>query len=119
VALLPFIAFAAVATLVPRIEIYTVLICGVLKPELFDVRALEYASVGHPRALPRSFRSLLLVGSQYLANHSSPNRCATDPVVQAEVAKLVTGTSANLTVRLGPWLILSEAFFGIFLGLGS
>lgn len=65
-ALLPFATIASSATFAPRIEIYTKLVCAVHKPDIFEQHSL-------------------------FSNITAPNRCAADPTVQAEVAKLTSG----------------------------
>lgn len=63
--LLPFAATAASSTFAPRIEVYTQLVCAVHKPDIFEQRLFSTTT--------------------------APNRCASDPTVQAEVAKLTSG----------------------------
>lgn len=66
---IPLSSIAAAATLAPRIEIFTALICRVHRSELF-----------YP-----------LAGTFSPSFSSTRDRCASDPVVQAAVAKLMTG----------------------------
>ena len=89
----------------PRIEIYTVLACSVHKPDIFkqSFPGLELGLVEEPRQLS-THSSVQLIDRVYLphltdklgraANGSvptNPNLCASDPVVQAAVAKLTAG----------------------------
>lgn len=84
--LTPFTAIAMSATLAPRIEIYTMLACSVHKPDIFE---RSYMSSFMPSAL----------NSNLIQNaRASENLCASDPVVQAAVAKLTAGE----------WLILAK-----------
>jgi hypothetical protein len=64
--ILPFTSISTSATFAPRIEIYTQLVCAVHKPDIFESRAFTVAA-------------------------AAASRCASDPTVQAEVAKLTTG----------------------------
>ena len=97
------------AMIAPRIEIYTTLACRVHKPDIFkqSFPGLELGLVGASRVsgqLPHADSSGLLIDQIYpprLSDNSSwttrknpttkPNRCASDPVVQAAVAKLTAG----------------------------
>ena len=96
----------------PRIEVYTTLACRVHKPDIFEQSfpGLELSLVdasGVFGQLPHTDSSELLVDQIYfprLTNNlgqttrenpaTKPNRCASDPVVQAAVAKLTAGAFA-------------------------
>ncbi|KAF9469433.1 major facilitator superfamily domain-containing protein [Collybia nuda] len=82
--LLPFATIAASTTWAPRIEIYTQLVCAVHKPDIYDKHLLLSATV--------------------------PSRCAADPIVQAEVAKL---TSVILTCS-GVLACVTTGWWGAF-----
>lgn len=96
------------AMIAPRIEIYTTLACRVHKPDVFEQSfpGLELGLVDAPRVfgqLPYTDSSLLIDQTYrpHLTDNSSqttlenpatkPNRCASDPIVQAAVAKLTAG----------------------------
>jgi len=67
---LPFIVIAMSATLTPRIEIYTILACRLLRPDIYHDESMSLMSTF------AQTRSQL---------------CAADPVVQTAVAKIATG----------------------------
>lgn len=94
----------------PRIEIYTVLACSVHKPDIFkqSFPGLKLGLVEEPKQLS-THSSVQLIDRVYLphltdklgraANGSvptNPNLCASDPVVQAAVAKLTAGAFSDL-----------------------
>jgi hypothetical protein len=99
--MMPFSAIAMAAAIAPRIEIYTMLACSVHKP--------QHTSNFDPWSIPSPFSSgkyseefgvppLLLasVGFGFSVNGDETQipqwkACASDPVVQAAVAKLTTG----------------------------
>jgi len=77
---LPFIVIAMSATLTPRIEIYTILACRLLRPGIYHDESMSLMSTFAPT------RSQL---------------CAADPVVQAAVAKIATGALLlSLSLRI-------------------
>ena len=107
--IMPFTSIAMSATMAPRIEIYTVLACSVHKPDIFkqSFPGLELGLVEEPRQLS-THSSIQLIDRVYLphltnklgraANGSvptNPNLCASDPVVQAAVAKLTAGAFSD------------------------
>ncbi|KAM6500295.1 Major facilitator superfamily domain containing protein [Amanita muscaria] len=94
--LIPFSAIAMVSTLAPRIEIYTLLACKVHNPDVFN----QSNSL-----LSRSVHNLL---PQISAQDTQ--RCASDPVVQAAVAKLIAAIAASAGI-LG---CLTGAWWGAF-----
>jgi len=116
---LPFASVSTAATLAPRIEIYTILACSVHKPEytmhlrlskqlglpyledasdLLVSNALRSGFVVSP-LLPINVASEGNIAHIYLPDASNGtddddkwlDRCASDPVVQAAVAKLTAG----------------------------
>ncbi|CAL1705198.1 unnamed protein product [Somion occarium] len=99
-ALIPFTAIATAATLAPRIEIYTKLICEVYKPDLSSPRENE------------SYTALSSFPSMY--DDGNQKRCAADPVVQAAVAQLnmIITTSAGIMgcLTTGWWSSLSDRY---------
>jgi hypothetical protein len=100
--ILPFFAIALWATLAPRIEVYTILTCKALKPEYPHLMDPQYLVIGHHSGVPSGYGSFPLIDSLYLGNESSSKRCADDPVVQAEAAKLAAGMRYRLyTDHLG------------------
>lgn len=60
-------------TLAPRIEIYTMLVCRVVRPDIYYDQS-QSGLLSSPQPVP-----------------NLPQLCAADPVVQAAVAKLSTG----------------------------
>ena len=100
------------AMIAPRIEIYTTLACRVHKPDIFEQSfpGLELGLVDASRVfgqLPHTDSSGLSIDQIHrlrLTDNSGrttrenpttkPNRCASDPVVQAAVAKLTAGAFA-------------------------
>jgi hypothetical protein len=111
------------ATMAPRIEIYTVLACSVHKPDIFkqSFPGLELGLVEEPRQLP-THSSARLIGGIYpphltdksgQATNASvptkPNLCASDPVVQAAVAKLTAGAFFDLSCK--PHIVLCYDVF--------
>ncbi|KAJ7724442.1 MFS general substrate transporter [Mycena maculata] len=123
----PISATAMSATMAPKVEIYTLLVCSVHKPEIFKDRHLssvhvpsflqphEQSSVG--TTFPPSFdiatsNSTSLVAS--MNEPPKPNPCASDPVVAAAVARLATvlvttmGTLGCLTT--GWWGSISDRY---------
>jgi hypothetical protein len=89
------------ATLAPRIEIYTMLACNVHKPEY--TANLHLGSTGFPfptkiageyGVIPTVLYNIsapLITGKISSGGGQNPNTCASDPVVQAAVAKLTIG----------------------------
>jgi len=77
---LPFIVIAMSATLTPRIEIYTILACRLLRPDIYHGESMNLMFTFAPT------RNQL---------------CAADPVVQAAVAKVATGVLLlSLSLRI-------------------
>lgn len=98
----------------PRIEVYTSLACRVHKPEIFkqsfpnidhgifETETVKVAVDNHSFSFP-ILPSLILPGLetiiapsnsfsyQNVIQPANPNLCASDPIVQAAVAKLSTG----------------------------
>lgn len=115
---MPFAAIAISATLAPRIEIYTMLVCSVHKPDIFR-QAYPPGSYQHSQAAPilvqrsrspepmvsrlptplaHATESVVLRFDEgklsewgWVGEDTGGNTCASDPVVQAEVAKLTLG----------------------------
>lgn len=113
---MPFTAIATAATMAPRIEIYTMLACSVHKPDVFkrnfpdfewDLHGLSLGAA-NPNisssifpVMPIAYASSVSVPivapifatSQDNGTVTPPRRnlCASDPVVQAAVAKLTAG----------------------------
>jgi len=88
------------ATLAPRVEVYTTLVCAVHRPDIlkqsFSNVALDHHARSHhdPIEITSSeSRHFLNFKSPSEANRNSPNRhlCAADPVVQAATAKFIAG----------------------------
>lgn len=97
--MMPFAAIAASATLAPRVEVYTTLACRVHRPDIYDQ---DFSGTTADRAVSKIIPSYY-VSSSVLGIHSlgtrelklngpvEGKRCASDPVVQAAVAKLSAG----------------------------
>ncbi|KAF8891345.1 major facilitator superfamily domain-containing protein [Infundibulicybe gibba] len=122
VCLTPLTAIAMAATLAPRVEIYTMLACREHRPEIFEEQ-MSYLDLSFliPRfgvpGIPLAssspgWTSALHTGGIVIDGIRQPNPCASDPVVQAAVAKLtvaittLTGVLSCLTT--GWWGALSD-----------
>ncbi|KAJ7767804.1 major facilitator superfamily domain-containing protein [Mycena metata] len=111
----PFSTIAMSATFAPRVEVITILACTVHKPELLTGEHPISRYVLPPRHQPTLFpRSDLATNqtSTTMGGMGMPTAspCASDPVVQAVVAKLTTAASA----LAGVLCILTTAFWGAF-----
>jgi hypothetical protein len=85
--IVPFSAMAQGATLAPKVELYTMLACRVLKPDIFEEGIFD----------PVVPTTLLSVASSPSTHEFLiPNACASDPTVQAAVAQLSAGTQGNV-----------------------
>lgn len=104
----------------PRIEIYTILACSVHKPDIFkqSFPGLELGLVEEPRQLPTHSSAQLIdrIYPSYSTNKATnesvptkPNLCASDPVVQAAVAKLTAGAFFDLSCK--PHIVLCYDVF--------
>lgn len=109
------------ATLAPRVEIYTTLACSVHKPDIFRQ---AFPALGNmlfsydviPSIIPPTANYTSSVGMIFLDHSglqditgdqpSRPNLCASDPVVQAAVAKLSAG---KLVPLVGSGLIFFDS----------
>ncbi len=97
--MMPFAAIAMSATLAPRVEVYTTLACRVHRPDIYDQ---DFSGTAANRAVSKTNPSHY-VSSSILGIHNfgtrglkfnglvEGKRCASDPVVQAAVAKLSAG----------------------------
>ncbi|EDR03207.1 uncharacterized protein LACBIDRAFT_307381 [Laccaria bicolor S238N-H82] len=146
--ILPFTSIAMSAMMAPRIEIYTTLACRVHKPDIFEqsfpglelglVDAFEvFGQLPHRNGsaglfIDQIYRPRLTDNSVRTTRESpttKPNRCASDPVVQAAVAKLTavieafTGILSCITAgwwgafsdRHGRLTIMGITVFGLLL----
>ena len=100
--IMPFAAIAMSATLAPRVEIFTTLACRVHRPDIYDQ---DFSSLmGNAGDSSRATSKIILshVSSNFFQVHNvstrrleynqlivQGKRCASDPVVQAAVAKLL------------------------------
>lgn len=129
---MPFTAIAMSATIAPRIEVYTMLACSVHKPDVFrhnfpgidlDLRStiretsgLDFrapssgpATLFHKHAVDVYFPGIYPFLDSSPGNGSTPlpkegNSCASDPVVQAAVAKLTASKCVFVFLSLsGLW----------------
>ncbi|RDB23050.1 putative membrane protein C14C4.07 [Hypsizygus marmoreus] len=127
--LVPFTAIAMAATMAPRIEIYTLLACSVHKPDIFRH---SLPSLNGTSGLPLPGISAVTPGSKFISlqfnttmpfilpmsglkNNTEPGKptlCASDPVVQAAVAKLTAVMAASMgilsCVTTGWWGAFSD-----------
>ncbi|KAJ6597071.1 major facilitator superfamily domain-containing protein [Mycena vulgaris] len=105
----PLSTIAMSATMAPKIEIYTMLACSVHKPEIF--RDTQLLSAYLPSSLrtheepngtsfPPSFDIAIKNATSPIISMTKPeiSPCASDPVVQAAVAKLTTAITASMGV---------------------
>ncbi|KAJ7097761.1 major facilitator superfamily domain-containing protein [Mycena belliarum] len=118
----PISTIAMSATMAPKIEVYTLLACSVHKPEIFKDTQLFSAHL--PPSLrphddgPNTGASVRPSFDVALSNTSTmnamtdqkPSPCASDPVVQAAVAKLTTA----ITTSMGVLGCLTTAWWGSF-----
>ncbi|TFK68620.1 MFS general substrate transporter [Pluteus cervinus] len=121
-AVVPLTSIAMSATIAPRIEVYTALACSVHKPDIFNdtysdsgKHLISWNLDNTLRMTPENSTlqvSLVWVntpGTHFadkLSDPKKPNLCASDPVVQAEVAKLatfMTASSGTLSCITGAW----------------
>ena len=106
---MPFTAIASSATVAPRIEIYTTIACSIHRPDIFgdkfqQLDILDFVQHSNDYVIPPvAHRSgsvdvsdvFMIEKSLQINNPDTPptrkQRCASDPIVQASVAKLTTG----------------------------
>ena len=103
--IIPFASIGTSATLAPRIEVYTTLACSIHRPDIFgesfqqlDILDLLQDSndYGIPAVAHQSRSDIFMIGKSLQTNDAAApptrkQRCASDPVVQAAVAKLTSG----------------------------
>lgn len=116
-ALMPISSIAWSSTVAPRVEIYTKLACAVHVPDVYDD---QLAGLIITNATPleahlhvRQHRPLITVffrDMPELAKNANSDRCASDPVVQANVAKL----AAAMAVTMGVLGCLTTAVWGSY-----
>lgn len=131
---MPFTSMASSATITPRIEMYTMLACSVHKPDIFrqnfpgvelglqsfavsDVKALNLSApntspvIEIPVHLPQVPATNTDADDRDEPAPDPPkrgNQCASDPVVQAAVAKLTAGACVRFflcCVRCKPRIV--------------
>ncbi|KAG5636197.1 hypothetical protein H0H81_008867 [Sphagnurus paluster] len=123
--IMPFTAIAMSATIAPRIEIYTMLACRVHKPDIFRQTLPSLGGMfdfpGTSPILPpmipanTTFNDNFGISSSDMKNGGSTpdkpnNACASDPTVQAAVAKL----NAVITTSMGILSCLTTGWWGSF-----
>ncbi|PFH51761.1 hypothetical protein AMATHDRAFT_40016 [Amanita thiersii Skay4041] len=122
--IMPFSAIAMSATIAPRIEIYTRLACKVHKPDIYNEHSLQLVLKLFPFlgsdmltkpdiSMPYLHEVNLITPALNIIAEGSPHgtkQCATDPVVQAAVAKLIT----VISVSMGILSCLTTAWWGAF-----
>ena len=103
----PFTVIASSSTVTPRIEIYTSLACSFLRPDYgespqqpadvlgFHSNDCRIPAVAHQSSFVNISDVFSVIDKSLQTNHSDTpptrkQRCASDPVVQAAVAKLTT-----------------------------
>ncbi|KAF5358151.1 hypothetical protein D9756_001317 [Leucocoprinus leucothites] len=89
---LPFTAIAMASTLAPRIEVYTILACRLLRPDIYHDESLSVLDLTSTLAPTRG------------------QLCAADPVVQAAVAKF----AAAMSTSMGVLSCLTTGWWGAF-----
>ncbi|KAF9053131.1 major facilitator superfamily domain-containing protein [Panaeolus papilionaceus] len=128
---IPFTSIATSATIAPRIEIYTILACSVHKPDIFKLNypGLELGiqspiplAINSSTSLPELYHQAGVSYVSGLSQHDGlgPNQvdlppekrnlCASDPVVQAAVAKLI----AVIATSMGILTCVTTGFWGSF-----
>ncbi|PPQ99088.1 hypothetical protein CVT24_009355 [Panaeolus cyanescens] len=130
---IPFTSIATSATIAPRIEIYTILACSVHKPDIFKLNYPDLglgiqtttgplANISSPYwqgsyledTTPHAASSNLHHGNfgsnQIDIPPEKRNLCASDPVVQAAVAKLI----AAIATSMGILTCITTGFWGSF-----
>ncbi|KAI6013542.1 major facilitator superfamily domain-containing protein [Pisolithus marmoratus] len=120
-------AIGSAATLAPRVEVYTILVCHTLRPEYFLGSPINMVVPHVVGAAPT--QSISATDANNLSYLSSRQRCTSDPEVQATVAKLsatlittmgilsclTTGWWANFSDRHGRRPVLTVAITGLLL----
>jgi hypothetical protein len=119
---MPFVAMAGSATITPRIDIYTTLACSFIRPEygdgsqqldilggfLHSNECSRIPALAHQSSCVNNSDAIVFDKSFQTSGPDTPptrkQRCASDPVVQAAVAKLTTRA----------YKIASILFFGYF-----
>lgn len=106
--IMPFTSIATSATLAPRIEIYTTLACSIHRPDIYrqqqDILDFVQQSneYGTPAVAHQSSSGSADISDVFMIEKTiqftdadtpptRKQRCASDPVVQAAVAKLTAG----------------------------
>ncbi|KAF8808993.1 MFS general substrate transporter [Phlegmacium glaucopus] len=125
---MPFTAIATSSTLAPRIEIYTTLACSIHRPDIFrgssqqqDILDFVQQSndhrtpaVAHQSGSVDIFGVFIIEESIQSNDADTPptrkQRCASDPIVQAAVAKLSTVIAASM----GILSCITTAWWGAF-----
>ena len=117
VGMMPFSAIAMSSTIAPKIEIYTFLACSVHKPDIYYSQKLPVIG-GIEGVIPVIDNSPIIpsldqpqvdvthdnLGMVHISNltnaedNTGPQACASDPVVQAAVAKLSAGTFLSFPI---------------------
>lgn len=83
----------------PKVELYTMLACRELQPDIFHGGTLSnvHASWTIPDSPVPLLSSLIAAASsQRMEAMTGPSSCFTDPTVQAAVAKLSAGESTTV-----------------------
>jgi hypothetical protein len=97
-AFIPISSLFGSATLAPKLEIYTTVVCYIHKPDIFrDAPASWHGQQSVPLL---SLSSAVDSAPFHLSAHSNPwyKACAADPDVNAEAAKLAAGASHHVSI---------------------
>jgi hypothetical protein len=103
--IMPFTSIGSSATIAPRIELYTTLACSIHRPDIFgesfqQLDILDFIQhsndYGIPAVAHQSRSDVFMIEKSLQTNDAATpptrkQRCASDPVVQAAVAKLTSG----------------------------
>ncbi|KAG2019931.1 hypothetical protein CC2G_005324 [Coprinopsis cinerea AmutBmut pab1-1] len=107
--MVPFSALAQSSMLAPKVELFTMLACRVHKPDIYDGGLLQASPAQIPETSAASLIASVVLPEVTKFDHlTAPNPCATDPTVQAAVAKL----SAAMTTTMGVLSLLTTAWWG-------
>ncbi|KAK0210839.1 major facilitator superfamily domain-containing protein [Desarmillaria ectypa] len=113
--MMPFSSIAWSCTIAPKVEIYTQLACAVRSPDVYydQLTGLVFTNTTMEATLDvRQDRSVTVFFRDMLETpkNANSNGCASDPVVQATVAKL----AAAMTATMGVLGCLTSAAWGSY-----
>ncbi|KAJ6497032.1 major facilitator superfamily domain-containing protein [Mycena vitilis] len=111
----PLSTIAMSAGLAPKVEVYTLLVCSVHKPEIFKDRHFlpsdfpSSTESSNTTTFPPSF-DIATTAAVTSSDYPESKLCASDPVVQAAVASL----NAVITTSMGVLGCLTTGWWGAF-----